>query len=94
MGRFSQYLTDLLPRTGRIIREDGSYINEAESITGANLVEQQTSKIIDRSGQDRRTDTRGTGIFIYPGTTLTVEVDPGGAVNGTFSVAARFMGRH
>ena len=42
MGRFSQYLIDLLPRTGRIILEDGSFINEAESMTGANLAEQQT----------------------------------------------------
>lgn len=47
-----------------------------------------------KSGGDRRTDVRGTGLYIYPGQEVTFEVDPGGAVNGTFSISARFIGRH
>ena len=46
---------------------------------------------IIKSGGDRRTDVRGTGIIVYPGEDFTVEVDPGGAVNGTFSVSGRFI---
>lgn len=46
---------------------------------------------IIKSGGERRTDVRGTGIIIYPGEALTIEVDPGGAVNGTFSVSARLI---
>jgi hypothetical protein len=30
MGRFSQYLTDLLPKTGRVMTEDGGYVNTAD----------------------------------------------------------------
>lgn len=47
-----------------------------------------------RSGGDRRTDVLGTGIKIYPGETFTFEVPTGGNVNGTFSIAARFVGYH
>lgn len=47
-----------------------------------------------KSNQDRRTDVRGTGIFIYPGQTFTFEVDAGSAVTGTASIAGRFVGRH
>ena len=65
-------------------------VSKQGTITGGDRGE----ATVIRAGQDRRTDTRGTGIFIYPGTTLTIEVDPGGAVNGTFSAAARFLGRH
>jgi hypothetical protein len=64
------------------------------SIEGTITAGARVASTIIRPGQDRRTDTRGTGIFIYPGTTLTIEVDPGGAVNGTFSASARFIGRH
>lgn len=46
---------------------------------------------IIKAGADRRTDTRGTAIFIYPGEAFTIEVDPGGAVNGTFSVSSRLI---
>jgi hypothetical protein len=65
-------------------------VSQGGTITGG---ERHASTVL-RPGQDRRTDTRGTGIFIYPGTTLTIEVDSGGAVNGTFSASARFIGRH
>ncbi len=44
-----------------------------------------------KAGGDRRSDVRGTGIFIYPGETFTLEVDPGGPVNGEFSIASRFI---
>lgn len=44
-----------------------------------------------KSGGERRTDTRGTGIVIYPGEDFTIEVDAGGAVNGTFSISARLI---
>lgn len=44
-----------------------------------------------KAGGERRTDTRGTGIFVHPGEALTIEVDPGGAVNGTFSVSSRWI---
>jgi len=47
-----------------------------------------------KAGGDRRTDVLGTGIFIYPGEAFTFEVDPGGAVNGAFSISARIVGRH
>jgi hypothetical protein len=47
-----------------------------------------------KAGGDRRTDVLGTGILIYPGDAFTFEVDPGGAVNGTFSISARIVGRH
>ena len=47
-----------------------------------------------KAGGDRRTDVLGTGIKIYPGEYFTFEVDPGGAVNGTFSISARMVGRH
>lgn len=46
------------------------------------------------SGADRRTDVLGTGIYIYPGEYFTFEIDPGGAINGTFSISARLVGRH
>lgn len=38
-----------------------------------------------------RIDTRGTGIFVYPGEAFTVEVDPGGVITGTFSASARLI---
>lgn len=44
-----------------------------------------------KAGGERRTDVRGTGIKIYPGESFTVEVDPGGAVNGDFSISARLI---
>lgn len=44
-----------------------------------------------KAGGDRRTDVRGTGIKIYPNEDFTIEVDPNGAVNGTFSVSGRFI---
>lgn len=44
-----------------------------------------------KGGGERRTDVRGTGIFVYPGEAFTIEVDPGGAVNGTFSVSSRLI---
>jgi hypothetical protein len=47
-----------------------------------------------KAGGDRRTDVLGTGILIYPGDAFTFEVDPGGAVNGAFSISARIVGRH
>lgn len=43
-----------------------------------------------KSGGDRRTDVRGTGIFIHPGETFAFEVVAGSGVNGTFSISARF----
>jgi hypothetical protein len=46
---------------------------------------------IIKSGGERRTDVRGTGIFVYPGEAFTIEVDPGGAVNGTFSISTRWI---
>jgi hypothetical protein len=47
-----------------------------------------------RAGQDRRSDVLGTGIYIYPGETLYIEVDPGGAVNGSFSTSIRIAEYH
>jgi hypothetical protein len=47
-----------------------------------------------RAGQDRRTDVSGTGIKLFPGETFTFEVEPGGPVNGTFSISARFKEFH
>ncbi len=44
-----------------------------------------------KSGGERRSDVRGTAIRVYPGEDFTIEVDPGGAVNGTFSISARFI---
>lgn len=47
-----------------------------------------------KSGGDRRTDVRGTGIKIFPNEYFTFEVDPGGSVNGNFSISARFVEYH
>lgn len=47
-----------------------------------------------KASQDRRSDVIGTGIFIYPGETLYIEVVPGGAIAGTFSVSLRFVEYH
>ena len=44
-----------------------------------------------KSGADRRTDVRDTGILIYPGEDFAFEVDPGGPINGTFSISARLI---
>lgn len=43
------------------------------------------------AGERDRIDVRGTGIKIYPGETLVNEADPGGSVNGTFSIAVRLI---
>lgn len=45
-------------------------------------------------GQDRRTEVLGTGIDIFPGEELTIEVVPGANVTGTFSVSLRFKEYH
>ena len=43
------------------------------------------------AGERERIDTRGTGIKVYPGEAFTIEADPGGAVNGSFSCATRLI---
>lgn len=49
---------------------------------------------IIRAGGDRRTDVRDTGIILHPGQTFIFEVVPGAAVNGTFSLSARWREFH
>lgn len=44
-----------------------------------------------KSGSERRTDVRDTGIKIYPGEAFTVEVDPLTSATGSFSVSARLI---
>lgn len=60
---------------------------EGGTVTGGN----RGPATVIKSGGERRTDTRGTGIFVYPGEAFTIEVDPGGAVNGTFSISSRWI---
>lgn len=60
---------------------------EGGTVTGGN----RGPATIIKSGGERRTDTRGTGIKIYPGEEFTIEVDAGGAVNGTFSISTRWI---
>lgn len=36
-------------------------------------------------------DERNNGVLIFPGESLTVDVDPGGAINGTFSAVLRLI---
>lgn len=48
---------------------------------------------VTRSGADRRTDVRGTGIIIYPGETFTFEAIASGGVSGTVSLSARWIER-
>lgn len=57
------------------------------TVTGGN----QGPATVIKPGGERRTDVRGTGIKIYPGEDFTLEVDPGGAVNGTFSISSRLI---
>lgn len=47
-----------------------------------------------RAGADRDTDVLGTGVKVYPGDSFTFDVDPGGAINGNFQLAARFVEYH
>jgi hypothetical protein len=60
---------------------------EGGTVTGGN----RGPATILKAGGERRTDTRGTGIKVYPGEAFTIEVDAGGAVNGSFSVSSRFI---
>lgn len=47
-----------------------------------------------KASQDRRTDVLNTGIYIYPGETLYIEVVPGGPISGNFSVSIRLVEYH
>jgi hypothetical protein len=62
------------------------YINGG-TVTGGN----RGPATVIKSGGERRTDVQGTGILVYPGQAFTIEVDPGGAVNGTFSISTRWI---
>jgi len=65
-------------------------VSEGGSVNGGS----RGPATVIKSGGERRTDVRGTGIIIYPGETFTFEVDPGGNVTGAFSISARWVERH
>lgn len=62
-------------------------VAEGGTVTGGS----RGSATVIKSGGERRTDVRDTGIRIYPGEYFTIEVDAGGAVNGTFSISSRLI---
>ena len=65
-------------------------VSEGGTLTGGT----QGPATVIKAGGDRRTDVLGTGIKIYPGESFTFEVDPGGPVNGGFSISARIVEYH
>jgi hypothetical protein len=49
MGRFSQFLIDLLPVTGRLIKEDGDTINQADFLAIKSLEEISTQSLLNNA---------------------------------------------
>lgn len=47
-----------------------------------------------KAGGERRVDVLGTGIRLFPNRKISFEIDPAGAVNGTFSASVRMRGEH
>lgn len=79
----------------------GAYtdVNTADSVlevaTGGTITggERGPATVL-RAGNEVTIDSRGTGVKIHPGQTLTFEVDPGDVINGTASISTRFIEYH
>lgn len=82
--------------TGNSAFTDIDTVNSTMSVSVGGTVSggSQGPATVIKAGGDRRTDVRGTGIKIFPGEYFTFEVDPQGAVNGAFSISARFVEYH
>lgn len=94
-GRFSQFLNDMIPRTGRLIKEDGEAINEADIMLGIRPEQQASTKLSDRYGRTAVVSSTGELLvgsridsisinFQYG--ISTMDVKNGGVVTGTGAV--------
>lgn len=84
--------------TGGILDGNGAFtdINSADSVmqvsTGGTVSGgAQGPATVQSAKTDRRSDVRGTGIFIYPGEDFTVEAETPAGFNGTVSVSFRWV---
>jgi hypothetical protein len=66
MGRFSQFLIDLLPVTGRLIKEDGDTINQADFLAIKSIEEVSTQSLLGNAyaASFRRTMPAGESVDI------------------------------